>query len=670
MAKRKAAVAEPEGKGEAPAGMPDVRGPPDAGQVIGLWEWKNRDPEEIGLKQFIRQIRQLDNLAQPIRIPTEYKATSKEVRTPFVRDAARRIAASLVKDPPVPSVEPRDEQKPTIRAASIAARYLKALFAAIDKEQGTNMVYMSSLHLVRDSESVLKTVHRPDAWANFPERSQEEDGDTYTARTKRWKKHRKTRQPFSMRVVDRLQMVFGDGEYGDQWAIEYGEYSLPYRGQGRGSLNTTADKITPATMIGSRPRDYGGLSYSDALMPSGQSSGGAGTTKKWEYWDADWWVVVINGTLAPGFPKQNPYGCVPYHRAEADPCLYSLLFLVPELDSLMTMQNNWAYLSAWPVPQLKQIATGQMFPLDSLPTGDDGTKPKFKFTPGKVNVPPAGYELVFVEPPGSGRDLTLMIQEVRNFIDIAGIPSIFRGVAGARQPGYAVNQLMAAANLSYRMMGQALQRQFENAAEFFIDCVESVIDDDVYILGGNEDGDAKQWLGLKPTGAVEDECAPVDMLATVEMRFRPVLPTDEQVMAMLAIQLVNSPKQILSLETALRDYLQSDDPLGEIDKIWVEQAMSDPALRQPALDAALRRAGVTPPPAPASSILGPDGNPLPPSGNGAGPMSPYPDGRTAEGMPTIPGLTMPPIPAPPTGNNGGRPAGAYPGIPGGPNRAA
>lgn len=137
---------------------------------------------------------------------------------------------------------------------------------------------------------------------------------------------------------------------------------------------------------------------------------------------------------------------------------------------------------------------------------------------------------------------------------------------------------------------------------------------------------------MKPSGPVETECAPVDMIGPVKMRFRPVLPTDEQANSMIALQMVNAPKQMISLETALEKYLQLDDPLGEMDRITVEQAMQDPALKAQWVAAALKRANIAPPVLPPpTGILGPNGQPIASGTNSA----------TGVGEPTIPGLNEP-----------------------------
>jgi hypothetical protein len=280
----------------------------------------------------------------------------------------------------------------------------------------------------------------------------------------------------------------------------------------------------------------------------------------------------------------------------------------------------------------------------------------------------------FLSPPESGRDIDQLVQIFRDLVDIAGIPSIFRGIGGARQAGYAVNQLMAAANLSFRQLGNSLQRQFEMASEFLFDMVADIYGDDtVYVLGEGED--TKTYIGLKASGSTTESVAAVDMLGPVEYRFKPVIPTDEQALQMIGLQALNAPKQVLSHETVLRDWFQIEDPQDEMDRIVVERTMdTDPDLAAMVRAQALRKAGITPPvPAPPTGLLGPNGMPLAPSGAGVPPMAP--DGKTAAGMASVPGGTMPLVPTPPRAagtlpHAGGRPAGAYPGQPSGPERKA
>jgi hypothetical protein len=161
-------------------------------------------------------------------------------------------------------------------------------------------------------------------------------------------------------------------------------------------------------------------------------------------------------------------------------------------------------------------------------------------------------------------------------------------------------------------------------------------------------------------------CAPVDMLARMEVKLRPVLPTDEQARAMIAMQLTNAQKPLLSRKRAIEKHLQEEDPEGILNEIALEDALEQEPLKSLQMQEALRKAGLLP--QPGAGLLNQFGQPMPPGGQG-GPPSPFVAGQAAGGMPGIPGLTQPMIPGPPGSNGvpagtGGRPAGGFPGQPG------
>lgn len=624
--------------------------PVDADYVMGLYRYKRAYTEETGLRNFIGESRTLFDMKHKVIIPEEYRAIAKEVRTPFYRDTALHVTAALTKDPALIHVTQRDEGVDSEKAAALGTAWSSAQIAEMDHLQNEDVTYKSALNLVCDSESVVKTVHRPDAWANFPVRDvDKESPNQYIRRAARYRKGGVV-APFARRVVDRLQMVFGDGEYGDEWAIEFGAYPRPYLESRYG----ISEQVAPVTRLGGVPRAEG--------WQSGNS------TIKYEYHDAFQWAVVVDGEMVADFPKPNPYcPLLPYHRAVSYPALYALKYLIPAIDALLTMQQNWAYISAFPIPIMEQIE-GYLQQLDNV-IGDSGeAAPNQKWSPGKLWTVPNGWRMRFMEPPSAGAELREMIKELREMIDIAGIPNILRGIGGARQAGYSINQLMAAAQVSFKKLAEALERQTESALKFFYHAVDYTVAQDVYVLG--ESGGRKMWLGLSPSGnKLTEHIAPVDQLGPPNVKFRPVLPTDEQAEAMIAMQVTNAGKPLMSVGTAMVKYLGIEDPVAEEDKMAVDKALEDPTLQADMMQEGRRLAGLPSHPqgiAPEESLGG--------AGQG-GPME-VNDAANA-GQPTVMGLTQPlpsagainpagapdRTPAMPIPGGGGRPAGSFPGQP-------
>jgi hypothetical protein len=636
MARKKATPAvQDSGRSEAP----------DAGYVWSLWQMQQADGRESRLRTVAKTMRSLTRMEHDLAIPAAYKATTKQVRTPFLRDTWQRTTTALNQKPYTIAIEPRDKTQDTVRAAELGIRWDTAIRDALDKEIGENTAIESTKALIRDGESVLKIVHRPDAWANFPAREDSDDADEYLRKSDKSKKGNPP--PIAWRVIDRLSMVFSDGEFGDDWAIEAGEYPRPYLGRQFGMKILDDRLVNPANTLGGGPEAPGYLTTAFARA------------LKLEFFDEDWWAVVIDGTMAPDFPKPNPYAPrLPYRRAkgpDSESLLYSLMFLVPALDELLTMKLNWSYLGSYPNPLAQQIPGAT--PPQAL--GDAGQPTTLTWKPGKFTQIPAGWSLSFLSPPPIGKDLNDLVVILRDMIDVAGIPSVFRGAGGDNQAGYAINQLMAAASLSFKLAGEALSRQFEGAFELIHWLIEHVIDDDVPVLAGaGKDQEGKQWLTLKPSSkggsSVTATSADVSELGPVSVTFRPMLPTDEQAQAMIALQLTAGPTPLLSHRRALEKMGEEDiDAIG--DEIAVEQAMNAEPLRSQILAHALYEAGLGPNPNAPPAAAPPAPAMAPPGINGA----------AAAGLPSLPGISAPLQPTPPSGPpiQPGRAPGSFPGAP-------
>jgi len=637
--------------------------------VLELYRQRSSDGDEARLRSLAIQFRLLCRLEHPVNIPEQYKAITRDVRTPFVRDALNRITASLVAKTGVVHCEPLDQKREEFRdAANVAERWDLALLERQNKELGRDLVYSLISQMVRDGESVLKVVHKPDAWANFPNRESAEEADDYQDRAAQYK--RGADLPIAWRDVDRLSCLFEDGEYGDLWALEYGEYAKPYLKRRYGfRQNDDGRLVTPESALTGQP------------MPEGLQATSGLRSVKVEFVTDREWHVIVDGHEAPGFPKPNPYSPhLHLFRARAqdsESLLYSLLYLVPRLDELLTMKLNWGVLSAYPTPVLENAPNAQGFPGLEGPLGNAGDataagQAVVKFVLGKLFEVPLGKTLRYLEPPASGKDLNDLIMIFRSLVDIAGIPSVFRGVGGSGDSGYLANQLMAAASTAYRIASLASQRQLEKALEFSHWLIPSVIKQSVYVFGWTEidrkTGRPKRrasnaWLGLTDQDKGGANLAPVSKLGPVTYKLRPTLPTDEEARAMIGTQLVAGG--LSSKRHALEKWLEEEDPDSILDEIAVERAMETPPLSDIITENALREAGLLPAATQnlAAALVGPTGQPLLPPGPGQ--LQAAPATQMPPGGPAVRGVNMPIQPGRPRPT--GRPAGMYPGQPGGPN---
>lgn len=647
--------------------------PPTAAEVLSLFNTKQNDGQEARLRSLAQAFRLLTRMEHEVNIPDTYRAITREVRTPYVRDAWLRTSAALTQNPWQAHFDPKSSADASKRGSGVAERWVMAGTAAMNRDVKIDVPYEACQAMVRDCESVIKIVHRPDAWATFPVREAGEDPDAYVTKADTYKKG--SPFPFAWRCLDRLSYLPGDGEFGDEWCIEYGEYPRPYLAQRYGMRpnddgrlvgagyqeeGRTAD-VTPETTIGGKG------------FAQGYYAGTAGMSVKLEYFDAWHWCVVVDGSYAPGFPKPNPYAPrLPYCRAkpsdEPEAVLYSLLFLCPRLDELLTMWLNWAYLGSYPNPLLQDLPNSTAVPSGLMPPlGTENAPSRFEWTPGRLIEVPTGKSFGFQMPPPVGSDIKELAQVFRSLIDIAGIPSILRGSNLAGDSGYLANQMISAAAMLYKRLQTARERQLEECIEFILAYVP-LIKQTVYVLGqGSGEEAGRAYLGLRKTGGVTENLAAVEGLGPVRVDAPPDMSVMRQANAMIAKQLTSGPvdQRLMSRRYAIETILGVEDPDSLLDEMWVEDQMANnPAVNGPIVADAVRRSGLQQQPPPGPGAM--------PGPGGPSPMVPGLPGQVTGGLPVLPGLGMPmqPTPpgAPPPTNGGppmpgGRPAGMYPGQP-------
>lgn len=638
--------------------------PPTAGEVIALFNLKQADGNEARLRTLAETFRVLVRMEHDVRIPETYKAISREVHTPYVRDAWLRTTAALTQNDWHVHFDPKSETDKDKRAGGVAERWSTAATDAMNKDRGLDVPHEACLHMVRDCESVIKVVHRPDAWATFPARAEGEDPTAYVQKAESYKKGSPI--PYAWANVDRLSYLPGEGEFGEEWCIEYGEFSRRYLAN---RYSMYEDPVT-GKLVGKGHEEEGRTAHPSDLegkpSPQGMYSGTAGMSTKVEYFDSKWWCVVVDGSYAPGFPKENPYAPkLPYFRArpsdEPEAVLYSLLFLVPRLDELLTMWLNWAYLGAYPNPLLQDLPSGNALPPGMLPPRETNQQPDaFVWKPGRMLEVPPGKQFGFMQPPPIGSDIKELAQVFRSLIDIAGIPSILRGANLSGDSGYLANQMISAATMLYKRLQKARERQLEQAIDFMLYLIPHRIKQTVYVLGPGEDG--RTYLGLRAKGAATDYLAAIDQLGPITVSAPPDMSVMRQANAMIAKQLTEGPPEtrLLSRRRAMETVMGEEDPDTIIDEIWVENEMAtNPMINARVVEDAMRRANfVITPPAASQQLVGPDGvTPLVPGGI---------PGQVAGGLPVAPGMGMPMQPPTPGGGMlpGGHPGGGtYPGQP-------
>ena len=456
---------------------------PDAKYVEGL---KDELQSEFGERDsLMRQLRTLRFMDRAVDVPEAYQATTKEVRTPIAFEQLQRVVATLTVNYPVMSVPPLGAGDEEQRESTKKEKWLNAALKRMEQEAERPVFRMFVDNLVADGLGVVKLVYKPDHWSGYPEQTDfEEDAAAFNEATDRFKKSAKF--PFAWRDVDPLTFYPVLGEAGLEACVEVSEKSKRLLTQRYDLVEDESGKLVAAK---------------GKMGPSGRRKALQmdGNAEVVEYWDRSHFVVLVDGhTVNTG---EHGYGRVPYfvaygeQSASRDPkhagmsAIYAIRWLVPLLDSLLTMKQNAAFLYAYPTPYIRS-------PLGTpFEGGEDGRPQTVEWTPGKMIPLYPGEEPGFVQWRGSPPDLDEMIAHVRQLIDRAGLASVMYGTGpGAGSSGYMVNQLMNAARVKYDPIVKNAEAMLERMAGFVLELVEKKIGEEVFVWAGTgiEDG----WTGL------------------------------------------------------------------------------------------------------------------------------------------------------------------------------
>jgi hypothetical protein len=172
----------------------------------------------------------------------------------------------------------------------------------------------------------------------------------------------------------------------------------------------------------------------------------------------------------PRLPQRNPYAPrLPYFRAKVRPRL--VRFQLPG-SRVRQLAHDVAQLGlSWGVSDPSARRASNAAPNigdvggELEPVGGDSGKPMV-WQPGKMYEAPPGYELKFTAAapdwpgrPADGADLPPAHRD-------GGVASVLRGAAGSDYSGYLANQLLAAATLTYKHLGTAIESQLAEMGEF------------------------------------------------------------------------------------------------------------------------------------------------------------------------------------------------------------
>ncbi|MDO8673057.1 MAG: hypothetical protein Q7O66_16740 [Dehalococcoidia bacterium] len=594
-----------------------------------------RDRQEVygPLHEQIKANRALRYRKHSVDIPEAYKLSTKEIKVPIVADMLFRVVATLTTDEPQITVAPYSVTEKAKRNASLRERWSLASLDEMMRGVSRDVFRMGIDAAVSDSLGVWKLIDRRDAWKGFPKRGDEEDAIDYLDRADKFAKSAPF--PFYWTDIDGLTYLPVHGAYGVTEVVEVST---------RPAIPAMKEfgVFRPSGAKGFSRRRQPGEPMADDDSYSGEHWQCA------EHWTANSVTYMLDNEIVD--QRKLNYGRVPYfecggHTTSSrkpeeryQSVIQPFAHLVPALDAILSMMTNWGYFAGYPF-------LVQDDPNVSMTQGPTDPTTVTQIKPGAIL-----RNVRFLEAPQTSKALGDLVQIINMMIDRSGLAAVMYGQGASSSSGYMVSQLMTAAQLVYSPIVKNARMALAQMIPFLWQLIERRIRRKVYVWGTGTGKGQSEWLGLGPDD--------IDGYYACNVDLKPLLPMDEIAQRDSALRMTQGG---LWSEEHAREHTGLAQPEEEADQIAVEQYMKRPEVNQPILEDAARRAGLIKPqpPTPAGPqppvILGPDGQPLPPSGQGVG----GPGMPPIAGMqPQVPGVNLPLVPpAPQTAGAGGPPVG-------------
>ena len=233
---------------------------------------------------------------------------------------------------------------------------------------------------------------------------------------------------------------------------------------------------------------------------------------------------------------------------------------LPQFDFMRTLWVQKAFLEVF--PQLFAQLGDQDNPL----TDEKGNPIDWDIDPGTVKQI-RGMLTNAMKEGGSGTDFRAAVEMFAGDIDLATIPGLARGIAGAQQPGYAINQLSQAMRSLWSPVVESAGDQAGAMYEHYVDIVVNQVGRPVTVYGETENpstgGVKGEYFTLDP--------ADVEPYHRVRARLNPDLPIDAQGTMMSMAKL--NQEGMVTWEEYVRTGLRKNNPKAMRDQIIKDQAI-------------------------------------------------------------------------------------------------
>jgi hypothetical protein len=651
----------------------------------------------------------------PVEIPEAYRKTALEVRSPLAIHIATTVTAALSVNPMSIVFKPIGFGDVYQSNSTLREHFFEASWSRQEQEARRQLLRLFMWSMAVKGEGIIKTVERTRAaWGTYDSKQQaleqtlqadkELDQDArdrmYDHETEGYKLS--LPYPIASSDVPPETFYYTKNENGFTSVVEIKE--LPYMEAlerfGTG-LDANGDVISPKTWSGLDPRaaELARAEWSSMVRgsTSGTGHGSRGRSEQTirciEAWDWQRQIILLSG---PGQRNKgsgklgaatlcrvlkHPYGDPvlktlrgPYFHAlgvttasrlperAGLSILFGFLRLFPLLDSLLTMQGQAAFMTAYPAFK-KTTPPGVLPGLPAMPYGTDAREQATQaqtIEPGKL----FPFDIGPIDQPHSGIDADKLIGNIKDMMEWA-LPSVVQGLVASDQSGYALNQAAYLARLGWDPIVSNGQVALGERIGFESWLIENRVGERVYAWGEIEAKKGKKtiggkskatWLGIGP-----DDLSGVHRY---EVKLAPSTPSNE----IIETRAIGEKMQLklITYEDAVERAGANPD---EVEKSWllhdlknsqeIQQELKNAIFQKIATirSARMEAAGIPQMPGAPPSGMPPAGASGVPGGTPGAPPLPGPGGMPPNPVPS-PGQSMPVAPPGP-----GMPPGGVPGTP-------
>lgn len=314
-------------------------------------------------------------------------------------------------------------------------------------------------------------------------------------------------------------------------------------------------------------------------LPKYEGDALTSSVEYYEYIDERFVYYLVEGKVIHAYDHEGTLCISPAYGLqtgfkEADLMAVGLLWSVrneiPQFDFLRTLWMQKAYLDVFP-QLMAQLAEG-----DSPITDEKGAPVKWEIEPGTVKQI-RGKLVNALSDAATGIDFRALMEMIAGDIDLATIPSLARGVGGAQQAGFAINQLNQSMRTMWKPIIESRQLQRSYLDEKLLTSTRDVIQERMHLFAEIDNDQTGKREGHYMTLDPDD----IEPYFQVIAELTPELPIDLQGQMMTGAAL--HERGHITFEEMTRDFFRKTNPVQRrkdiirdaAQRAWLPKALED-----------------------------------------------------------------------------------------------